>query len=306
MNIGIDIGGMSIKAGIVDDSGTIVAKHSVPTPLDGNESFSAALKEVIDEVLKNHSEEKISSIGIGAPGIVDRKNGILVYSTNIPYKNLPVRDFLSKEYGCEVYVENDANCAALGEFYASGDKKNFVFITLGTGVGGGVITGGKLYTGSNGVGSELGHIVTHANGRKCGCGRSGCWEAYASVTALMRFTEEARESLNIGNAKINGKTAFDEARNGNTAAKDVRDRWIEEVAIGITNIVNIFQPEEIVIGGAISKEGDALLLPLREYVDKNEYCAKHKDIKITKINLPRAGDSAGILGAAFIGRNIKE
>lgn len=306
MNIGIDVGGMSIKAGIVDDKGTVLHKYSVPTPLDGNESFSAAMKKAIDEVLKNYPEEKISSIGIGAPGIVDRKTGTLVYSTNIPYRNVPARDFLSKEYGCEVYVENDANCAALGEFYASGDKKNFVFITLGTGVGGGVITGGKLYTGSNGVGAELGHIVTHAGGKKCGCGRCGCWEAYASVTALMRFTEEARESLGIGNIKISGKTVFDEARKGNAAAKEVRDRWIEEVSIGITNIVNIFQPEEIVIGGAISKEGDTLLLPVREYVDAHEYCAKHKDIKITKINLPRAGDDAGIIGAAYIGRNIKE
>ncbi len=306
MNIGIDVGGMSIKVGIVDDGGTILTKRSVPTPLDGNESFCAAMKKAIDEVLKSHPIEKISSIGIGAPGIVDRKGGKLVYSTNIGYKDVPVRDFLRKEYGCEVYVENDANCAALGEFYASGDKSNFVFITLGTGVGGGVILNGKLYTGSNGVGAELGHIVTHARGTKCGCGRNGCWEAYASVTALMRFTEEARESLNIGSAKISGKTVFDEARKGNTAAKQVRDRWIEEVSIGITNIVNIFQPEEIIIGGAISKEGDTLLSPIREYVDAHEYCAKHKDIKITKINLPRAGDGAGIIGAAYIGRNIKE
>lgn len=306
MNIGIDVGGMSIKAGIVDNSGNILAKYSVPTPLDGNESFSAAMKKAVDEVLKKHPKEKISSIGIGAPGIVDRKNGVLVYSTNIGYKNVPVREFLEKEYDCEVYVENDANCAALGEFYASGEKNNFVFITLGTGVGGGVILNGKLYTGSNGVGAELGHIVTHARGRKCGCGRSGCWEAYASVTALMRFTEEAREALGIGDEKISGKTVFDEARKGNAAAIEARDKWIEEVGIGITNIVNIFQPEEIVIGGAISKEGDTLLLPIREYVDANEYCAKHKDIKITKINLPRAGDSAGILGAAYIGRNTKE
>ena len=306
MNIGIDVGGMSIKAGIVDGSGNILAKYNVPTPRNSNESFSAAVKKSIDEVLKIHPVEKISSIGIGAPGIVDRENGVLVYSTNIGYKNVPIREFLGKEYDCEVYVENDANSAALGEFYASGNKKNFVFITLGTGVGGGVILGGKLYTGSNGVGCELGHIVTHARGAKCGCGRSGCWESYASVTALMRFTEEARESLNIGDEKVSGKTVFDEARKGNTAAIEVRDRWIEEVAIGITNIVNIFQPEEIVIGGAISKEGDTLLLPIREYVDANEYCAKHNDIRITKINLPRAGDTAGILGAAYIGRNIKE
>lgn len=306
MNIGIDVGGMSIKAGIVDDSGNVLAKYSVPTPLDGNESFCAAMKKAIDEVLKIHPVEEISSIGIGAPGIVDRENGKLVYSTNIGYKDVPVRDFLEKEYECEVYVENDANCAALGEFYASGGKKNFAFITLGTGVGGGVILNGKLFTGSNGVGCELGHIVTHAGGAKCGCGRNGCWEAYASVTALMRFTEEARESLNIGNAKISGKTVFDEAKKGNSSAIEVRDKWIEEVSIGVTNIVNIFQPEEIVIGGAISKEGDTLLLPIREYVDAHEYCAKHKDIKITKINLPRAGDSAGIIGAAYIGRNIKE
>ena len=306
MYIGIDVGGMSIKAGIVDNNGSILAKHSVPTPRDGNESFLNAIKTAIDEVLKKHPLDEISSIGIGAPGIVDRENGVLIYSTNIGYKNVPVREFLGKEYGCEVYVENDANSAALGEFYAASGKKNFVFITLGTGVGGGVILNGKLYTGSNGVGAELGHIVTHARGRKCGCGRSGCWESYASVTALMRFTEEAHESLGIGEEEISGKTVFEEAAKGNAAAIEVRDMWIEEVSIGITNIVNNFQPEEIVIGGAISKEGETLLLPIREYVDANEYCAKHKDIKITKINLPRAGDTAGILGAAYIGRNIKE
>ena len=308
MYIGIDVGGMSIKAGLVTEEGKLVAKHSVPTPLDTNESFCNAMYEAVKGAMeKGGVSEGIKAVGIGAPGVVDRENVCLLYSNNIPYKNAPVGEFLKKRLGVPVFVENDANCAALGEYYMAENAKNFVFITLGTGVGGGIVINGKLFIGTNGAGAELGHVVTHAGGRKCTCGRYGCWEAYASTSGLMKLTEENRDKLGLDrNEKITGKTAFDLMRKGNEEANRVCDEWIEEVALGITNVVNIFQPDEVVVGGAIAKEGDTILKPVISYVAKNDFTASQKDLKKSKIIAPRAGDDAGIIGAALLWKNKNE
>ncbi|MBE7034475.1 MAG: ROK family protein [Ruminococcaceae bacterium] len=306
MYIGIDIGGMSIKAGIVNENGDILAKCAVPTPKNDNKVMLEAMLEAIEKAMAEAGvkKEDIEAIGIGNPGVVDREKGVLVEAVNIGYTDLPVREFLQKHIGpVPVMVENDANCAALGEYYKAENSKNFVFITLGTGVGGGIIINGKLFTGANGAAGELGHIVTHFEGRACSCGRRGCWETYASVTGLIKTTEEHRHEIKgiAPNEEISGRTVFDLARKGDKDAERVRDMWIEEVAIGIVDMVNIFQPDCILIGGAISKEGDTILLPIIDYVNKNAFCSER--LTKPKIEISKIGGDAGIIGAALIYKN---
>lgn len=306
MYIGIDVGGMSIKAGVVNHAGDIIAKHAVPTPLDNNENFCKAMLESVQGAVAEAkiNTEEIEAIGIGAPGVVDREKGVLVNSPNIPYINAPVREYLQKNFkNVPVLVENDANSAALGEYYKADNARNFVFITLGTGVGGGVVIDGKLFVGANGAAGELGHVVTHAGGRKCGCGREGCWEAYASVTGLIKTTQEHRDEI-AGikpEDRISGRTVFELAKKGDKDAERVRNLWIEEVAIGIADMVNIFQPDELVVGGAISKEGDVIMEPVREYVKEHSFNVG--DMKRTKILASRIGGDAGIIGAALLYKN---
>ncbi len=304
MYIGIDIGGMSIKAGVVNDNGEIVAKHSVVTPLDGSESFCKAILKAIELALKDANVEKteVKSVGIGYPGAVDRENGVMVAANNVPGKNIKIRKFLEENFAdIPVLVDNDANCAALGEYYYSGAEGDFVFVTLGTGVGGGIVIGGKLYTGVNGAAGELGHVVTHRGGEMCSCGRRGCWEAYASVTALKRMTQINRNRIKSikPDEEINGRTVFKYA-SYDAEAKRVRDEWIEEVAIGVTDMINIFQPQKLVIGGAISKEGDVIMNPIREYVFKNSYDVG--EMQRTIIKASDIGGDAGIIGAAFLNK----
>ena len=305
MYVGIDVGGMSIKAGLVSEDGKLICKHSVPTPLDTTENFCNAMYEAVLGALAMHKEKvDIKAVGIGAPGVVDRENARLMHCCNIPYKNAPVGDLLREKLNAPVYVENDANCAAVGEFYAAQDANNFIFVTLGTGVGGGIIINGKLFIGSNGAGGELGHMITHADGRQCPCGLKGCWEAYASTSALIRLTEENRDKIEVlkNGGRVSRKTAFDEARKGDKGAILVRDEWIREISYGLFNIVNIFQPDQIVIGGAISKEGEALLKPLRDIIAEKCYTAEDK--KTPAIVASRLGDNAGIIGAAFLHKNL--
>lgn len=306
MYIGIDIGGMSVKAGVVAENGDILAKYAVPTPQNSNDAMLEAILESINNAISEAGvkKEDIKAIGVGNPGVVDRDNGILAEATNIGYSDVPVREFLQKNFAeIPVMVENDANCAALGEYYKAENSKNFVFITLGTGVGGGIIINGKLFIGANGAAGELGHIVTHFDGRQCSCGRKGCWETYASVTGLIETTEEHRHEIKgiFPDEKISGRTVFDLARKGDKDAERVRDMWIEEVAIGIVDMVNIFQPDSIIIGGAISKEGDTLLLPIIDYVNKNAFCSER--LTKPKIEISKIGGDAGIIGAALLYKN---
>ena len=308
MYIGIDIGGMSIKSGVVNRFGDIVAKYAVPTPLNDNDAFMHAVGESVLGAVKEAGikTQDIEAFGIGSPGVVDREKGILVDANNIGYNNVPIKDYLNKNIAdVPVYVENDANCAALGEYYKSDTSSDFIFITLGTGVGGGIVIGGRLYTGSNGVAGELGHIVTHPDGDMCTCGRRGCWEVYASVTGLKNLTEKHRDEIKgiAPGEEISGRTVFDLARQGDSDAQRVRDMWIEEVSIGIVDMLNIFQPEELVIGGAISKEGEVLLNPIREYAYKYIYSSENLPKK-PRIVASRVGGEAGIIGAALLHANL--
>lgn len=310
--IGIDVGGTNIKAGLVDENGQILHRAQTPTLADRpGEEIGADIGRLAKKVATEAgvAESQIHSIGIGMPGACSDETGYVLYTANINFENFPLRDAVQKEMNLPVHLGNDANCAALGEYHMLPEKINdMVFITLGTGVGGGIIIDGKLYTGFNGIAGEVGHIMLRHGGEKCGCGRRGCWEAYASVTALIRQTRafaEANpqsavaESCGADFSNLSGKTAFALAKEGDADAAEIVSTWIGYVADGITDMINIFQPELLLIGGAISKEGDTLLLPLREKVEEDMYKSR---VPQTKIRIAAYGNDAGLIGAAFLGK----
>jgi len=312
--IGIDLGGTKIAAGIVDEEGRIVYKDSVPT------GRTRKSDEIVNDIcmlvqkLLNDSQiaaKDIDSVGIGSPGSLDRDKGIIIANFNLNFRNVRIRDEIQKVIAVPVYVENDANCAAIAESIAGAAKgaEYAVIITIGTGIGGGVIINNKIYIGANGAGAELGHIVIDLDGEACTCGRKGCWEAYSSATALIRQTKRAvsgnpqskiLELVGGDLDKINAKTAFDAARLGDETGTLVVDRYIDMLADGLANIVNIFQPDLIVLGGGVSKEGENLLSPLREKMKGRTFFVG--DLKKTGLAAARLGNDAGIIGAALISK----
>ncbi|MCH5207959.1 MAG: ROK family protein [Oscillospiraceae bacterium] len=311
-NIGIDLGGTNIKVGLVNDKYEIVekatAKTNLPRPA---EEICASIVELIWQVLTSAKValNEVNSIGIGTPGVADRNSGVVLYSCNLDFHNTNLQAFIKKKLDKPVYVENDANAAAFGEVLAGAGKgfNDVVVVTLGTGVGGGIIIGGKIYTGFNFCGAELGHTVIQYGGRPCGCGRKGCFEAYSSATALINMTREAMEEnkdskmweLCGGDIEnVDGKTAFDGMRAGDAAAKGVVDMYIEYLGCGLTNIVNTFQPEMLLIGGGICKEGEALTKPLSEIIKRESYCIDAD--KTTKLDICQLENDAGIIGAAYL------
>ncbi|MBQ7794487.1 MAG: ROK family glucokinase [Clostridia bacterium] len=312
MYVGIDLGGTNIAAGVVDDNGKILCQASLPTKADrGAEAIAKDMAELAKRVIADSglTEKDIKAIGVGSPGSVVNSTGTIAYSNNINMKNFPLGDIIRSYVDLPVNLENDANAAAYGEYAINGKGSEcFVFITLGTGVGGGVIIDGKLFRGFNGCGAELGHTVIEHGGEQCTCGRKGCWEAYASVTALIRQTKEAMEknpeslmhALAEKEGKVSGRTAFDAAKQGDSAAQEVVDQYIRYVADGIVNMVNTFQPTKIVIGGGISKEGDYLLNPIREFVKANDY---NKYLEKTEIEIATLFNDAGIIGAALAAKS---
>lgn len=309
--IGVDLGGTNIAAGVVDENGKILTQDSVPTL--NQRHYSEIVKDMADLCIKITNDagltlKDIKAIGIGSPGSIDNKNGVVAYSNNINMDHTPLAEELRKHIDLPVNIENDANAAAYGEYVINGgDVEDFLFITLGTGVGGGVIINKKIYRGFNGVGGELGHVTLVHDGVPCTCGNNGCWEAYASVTALIRQTKEAMDKnpdslmhkLAEEEGKVSGRTAFMAAKDGDSAAKEVVDSYITYVADGITGMINIFQPEKLVIGGGISKEGDYLLKPIIEYVNKHQY---NRYMKKTEISIATLFNEAGIIGAALAAR----
>lgn len=306
--IGVDLGGTNIAVGVVTEDGKIIASDSTPTLAERNyQEIIADMAMVCRRVVEKAglTIDDIKAVGIGNPGSVDSKNGVVLYSNNIKFVNTPVAEEFRKHIDLPVYIENDANAAAFGEYIENGDDcEHFVFITLGTGVGGGIIINKKIYKGFNEIGGELGHITLVHGGEMCTCGNKGCWEAYASVTALIRQTKEAiknnPDSLMVKlaeeNGGVSGRTAFMAAKAGDKAGEAVVKQYIEYVASGLVGIINIFQPERIVIGGGISREGDYLLNPIREYCDKYGY---NKNSKKTDIQIATLFNDAGIIGAAM-------
>lgn len=310
--LGIDLGGTNIAAAVVDENYAIVGrgkvKTALPRPADEicDSMAEAARLAVADAGL---AMTDIVAMGIGTPGAVEPTKGIVTYSNNLGFENTPLCQMMKDRTGVDFYIENDANAAAYGEFLAGAGKgtKDFVAITLGTGVGGGIIIGGKLFSGSNYAGGELGHTVINVDGELCSCGRRGCFEAYASATALIRQTKAAMEEdknsvmweLAGGDINaVNGRTAWDGWRKGDKTATQVVENYCKYVAEGSANIINIFQPEKMCIGGGISNEKDNLIVPVNKLVSERIY-TRNTD-KSDKVFVAALGNDAGIIGAAFL------
>jgi len=314
MHIGIDLGGTNIAAAFVDKDGVITKRASISANAAGGPYAVIDGLMRVCEVLLADTAEAPSSIGIGVPGTVNDGAGEVVFTPNLPFHNINVTQGLKNKYKCPVHLGNDANCAALGETVAGGAKgaQDVAFITLGTGIGGGIILGGRLFTGLSGAASELGHMVIVAGGRKCGCGRHGCWERYASASGLIgtaiEFMKEHEDSLlwdHCGGLaeNINGKAVFDAFRAGDPAAILTVGKYTEHLAAGIVNIINIIEPEMICVGGGISNSWDCLSEQLQSLVDAEKFFRFSLHAPQTKIVRAQLGNDAGIIGAAFLGRD---
>lgn len=308
ISIGIDIGGMTIKGGVVDDNGSILLRKTIVTsPEKEDRLIVEDIAGLINDLKKEYDGE-IDGVGIGSPGSIYDEKGIVRYSCNINFRNTPMVKLLREMTGISnIKISNDANCAALGETYfgAGRGAKNSVMITLGTGVGTGIVVDGRLLTGNKSAGSEGGHIIIRMNGEKCGCGKKGCYEAYASATALMRQIKAAcaknpdsmlaREVQRQG---VDGKVVFDCAEAGDKTAISVVKKYIQYVGIGLVNYANIFAPEVIIVGGGVSNQGDNIIKPLQRYVSRNIYgSAYNPRIKVVAATLK---NDAGIIGAAAL------
>lgn len=312
--LGIDLGGTNIVAGVVDEEYNIVAKASCKTDVPRPEKeICDSMAEIALEAIKNAniSIDDVESIGIGVPGAVNPETGIIEYSANLFFHNWSIVEMMEERLNTKVKIENDANAAALGEYLAGSAKgaKNAIAITLGTGVGGGIIIDGKIYSGSNFAGAELGHMVIVKGGKECACGRQGCWEAYASATGLINLTKEKiltekpefsymLKLCDDDISNVSGKTAFDAMAAGDPIAKQVVEEYISYLATGVVNIINIFQPDVLCVGGGVSNQGENLLAPLRAIVERERY-TKHND-KQTVICRCSLGNDAGIIGAAYL------
>ncbi|MBR1810099.1 MAG: ROK family protein [Clostridia bacterium] len=310
--IGVDLGGTNIVTGVVDENYKIISKAETPT------NMPRSAEEIFDDIARlcrealtaaGISMAQVVSVGIGTPGSVNKDNGYIEYANNLAFHQIPAQEMLQARLGKQVYLDNDANCAALGEAVAGAGNgvKNFVAVTLGTGVGSGIIVDGRLVVGGNFAAGEMGHHVIVHNGIPCNCGRKGCWEKYASATALITQTKAAMDAHkdsamwtlaggDINN--VNGRTAFDGERQGDASAHAVVETYIDYVACGVTNIVNTFQPDMVCIGGGISNEGENLLGRVRAIVERDRYSKYAK--KQTQVVKAVLGNHAGIIGAALL------
>ena len=311
--LGIDLGGTNVAAGVVSDNFKVVSKYSVPTEATaGIDTIVANIARAANGAIKEAglTVADIAHIGIGSPGAINAKEGIVEFAGNLGFDHTPLAKLVGEYFpDKKISVENDANVAAYAEVMAGAAKgtRDSVTITLGTGVGGGMVIDGKIYSGFNGRGGEFGHIVIERDGWPCSCGRNGCWEAYASVSGLIKLTKQEmlrnKESVMweiVGNdiEKVNGKTSFDAMRKGDKTGIYVVEQYLRSVAIGIVDVANILQPEVLCIGGGISKEGDAILKPVQAYVN-SELFSRRGD-SVTEIRMAKLGNDAGIIGAALL------
>lgn len=312
--IGVDLGGTNIVAGVLSEDLKIIGrgkkKTNCPRPAELiMDDIAAAVKIAILDA--GISLEEVQSIGIGTPGSVNKREGLIEYANNLDFNKVPAKAMLEERIGggIPVYLDNDANCAALGEAVAGCGKgvSSFVAITLGTGVGSGIILDGKIVSGVNYAAGELGHMVICLDGEQCNCGRRGCWERYASATALVAQTKDAMrhnhdsimwQLVDDDIDAVNGLTSFDAMRRGDEAAKKVVSQYIYYVAAGVINIINALQPEIICVGGGVGHEGETILEPLRRHVHRERY--SHNAKKQTEIMSAVLGNDAGVYGAALL------
>lgn len=312
IRIGIDLGGTNIAVGLVDENRKVVALVEEPTNLPKSaEELAADIFCLAERLLRENGRmfTQVKSVGIGIPGTVNQETDTVEYANNFGFKNVPFVKMLKEKFPCPLYAENDASAAAWGEYLAGAGREShsMVAVTLGTGVGGGIILNGKIWRGENGAAGELGHMVIRNGGRSCTCGRRGCLEAYASATALVSQAQKAMEedrnsllwSLCTGKKEtINGRMVFEAVgKNDETAAK-VLNELIGYLAEGAANIINILQPEVLCIGGGLSGAKEELLRPLREQTEQLVYSRYSK--KNTRLVLAELGNAAGIIGAACL------
>ncbi len=313
--IGVDVGGTNIACGAVNENCEIVARSKVKTNPGG--SGFPVYKEVVGQIetavrqcceAAGIAPEKAASIGIGCPGICNSDTGFVEFASNLNFVNVPLRLDIEKAFGVPVYLENDANAAAFGEFCAGAAKgaKNAVIITLGTGVGAGIIIDGKIYRGSNYAGGEIGHTVIEVDGEPCSCGRRGCFEAYSSATGLARMTKRAADEhpesilkdVIKEEGKVSARTAYTAMKRGDAVGKAVTERYVKYLACGIANVINTFQPDILCIGGGVCNEGDTLMIPLQKAVREQIY--SRNSSKTTKLSVCSLGNDAGVIGAAML------
>jgi len=307
--LGIDVGGTSVKCGVVTADGRILVKDAFPTPSDAADIpvQAAALCRTLLEKC-SLTEGDIAAVGVGLPGTVDAGAGIIRYANNVHMRDLPFVRLFCKQMDLPTYIGNDANAAVLGEvcFGAARGLSSAVLVTLGTGVGTGIVINGRLLEGEGGAGAEGGHICLVYNGERCSCGRRGCFEAYASATALKRQTAAAAEahpeSLLAADVKqngISGKTAFACDRAGDPVAHAVVERYLSYVAAGITDLVNIFRPQIVLIGGGISNEQEGCFDMVSALVNRDCYGSEIQSVPIP-VRPAALKNDAGILGAVGI------
>ncbi len=310
--IGVDLGGTNIAVGLVSEEGKILHKDSVPTLLErGPEPVIRDMGTLSLKVIKDagYSVDDVKAIGVGVPGLANA-DGVVIFCPNLKWHMVPLRKIMQEIINKPVFIDNDATVAALAESVAgaSAGVPNSVFLTLGTGVGGGIVINHKIYSGSHGVGSELGHMSVKYDGRQCTCGAYGCWEQYSSATALIRNAKEAieghPESLILAEAggdveKIDARCVIDASRKGDPIACKIYGEYIHYLAVGIVNIINSIDPEVIAIGGGVSNAGEYLMEPLREEVKKLIF---YKDLPYARIELATLKNDAGIIGSAMLGK----
>ncbi|MBR2349595.1 MAG: ROK family protein [Clostridia bacterium] len=309
--IGIDIGGMSIKGGLVDENGTVYVKKTVVTQADAH--YSVIVKDIADLCYSIIAEKgltinDVQAVGMGIPGTINSQKGVITYSNNINFEKVPIVKEFRKHFDVPTFIGNDANVAALGEarFGAGKNCNDVIVITLGTGIGTGIIVDGKLLEGKVGAGAEGGHIGIRIGGEPCSCGKRGCWEAYASATALIRQTRRAIEkhpdSLLVKFAeeegKVSGRTAFLAAHADDATGKAVVNTYIRYVAEGIISLVNLFRPDCVLIGGGISNEGDYLMERIQRRVNRYSY-GGHRNPKVA-VRKAELKNDAGMLGAVAL------
>ena len=309
--IGVDIGGGSMKGAAIRDNGQILDDFTIPMDrFAGPEVTFSFLADTINEFINNHHyDEKISGVGLGVPGLIDKEKGIVASSPNMPkWLNFNIIEFLSKKIDLPIRIVNDASAAALGEAkFGSGKQYQYlIMLTLGTGVGGGIVFDGKLIDGNESKGAQLGHATLVFNGRKCGCGRRGCLEAYASATALKKSTtyalnkhpESLMHKIVEDEGKVSAKTAFLAAREGDETAIKVVNDYVMYLSEGIMDICNIFRPQVIVLSGGVANEGEYLISKIENYLIEHEY--GYKNAPKVVIKNAELGYNAGKVGAASL------
>lgn len=314
--LGIDIGGTNIACGIVDENCRIIARSKVKT--NAPRPYAEILADIIHAAQLACGEAGIAasdldSAGIGCPGTCNQQTGAVEYSNNLGFVNAPLRTDVEKALGVKTYLGNDADAAAYGEYCAGAAKgaDSAVVITLGTGVGSGIIINGRIYSGSNFAGGEIGHTVISVGGRQCTCGRKGCFETYSSATGLVKTTKEYAEKYPESlmakmieqDGRISARTAYAAMKQGDEAGRLVTEEYVKYLAVGITNVINIFQPDILCIGGGVCNEGDTLLVPLKKAVAEQIYTKN--SAKNTGIVICSLGNDAGIIGAAMLHKSCK-